>query len=42
MNHAVIYIECGVQTPHSTFAPSSMSLALRTACKNSSAIHSYG
>jgi hypothetical protein len=34
VNHAVIYSECGVQTPHSTFAPSSMSMALRTAYKN--------
>jgi len=39
--YAVIYSECGVQTQRSTFAPSSISLALRRACKNSSAIHSY-
>lgn len=39
--YAVIYSECGVQTQRSTFAPSSMSLALQRACKNSSAIHSY-
>src|SRR5215510_3498560 len=39
--YVVIHSECGVHTQCSTLATSLMSLALRTACKKSSAMHSY-